>query len=179
MTTTGTSASVPDTQRERMTNAADLLTAERVRCKEPLGSKKRALELGASLLADAIPGMSRLDIFDALNTRERLGSTGLGQGMALPHGRVAGLDTPLAACITLADPIDFDAPDRQRVDVLFVLLVPRDCSSEHLRILAGLAEMFNDPALRDALRAQSDPEALIECLQAWSPAGDHQARDAG
>lgn len=161
-----------------MTNAADLLTAERVRCKEPAGSKKRALELGASLLADAVPGMSRLDIFDALNTRERLGSTGLGHGMALPHGRVAGLEAPIAACVTLAEPIDFDAPDRQRVDVLFVLLVPRDCSSEHLQILAGLAEMFNDPALRDALRAQTEPDALIECLRSWSSANDHRARGA-
>lgn len=161
-----------------MTNAADLLTAERIRCKEPASSKKRALELGAALLADAVPGMSRLDIFDALNTRERLGSTGLGQGMALPHGRVAGLDSPIAACVTLAEPIDFDAPDRQRVDVLYVLLVPRDCSSEHLRILAGLAEMFNDPALRDALRAQTEPDALIESLQSWSPADDHRARGA-
>lgn len=162
-----------------MTNATDLLTAERVRCKAPASSKKRALELGASLLADAIPGMSRLDIFDALNARERLGSTGLGQGMALPHGRVGGLDAPIAACLTLAEPIDFDAPDRQRVDVLFVLLVPRDCSSEHLRILAGLAEMFNDPALRDALRAQTEPEALIECLRSWSPGGDRRARGTG
>lgn len=162
-----------------MTNAADLLTAERVRCREPASSKKRALELAASLLADTTPGMSRLDIFDALNTRERLGSTGLGQGMALPHGRIAGLETPIAACFTLAEPIDFDAPDRRRVDVLFALLVPRDCNSEHLRILAGLAEMFNDPALRDALRAQTNPEALIECLQSWSPADDHRARGAG
>lgn len=162
-----------------MTIAADLLTPERVRCKESAGSKKRALELGASLVADAVPGMSRLDIFDALNTRERLGSTGLGQGMALPHGRIAGLEAPIAACVTLAEPIDFDAPDRQRVDVLFVLLVPRDCSSEHLRILAALAEMFNDPALRDALRAQTEPEALIECLQSWSPADDRRAHGAG
>jgi len=162
-----------------MTTAAALLTPERVRCKEPIGSKKRALELAADLLAAAVPTMSALEIFDALNTRERLGSTGLGHGMALPHGRITGLDAPLAACLTLAEPIDFDAPDRQRVDVLFVLLVPRECSDEHLQILAGLAEMFNDGSLRDALREQTDAAALIECLRDWSPAGDHRATGAG
>lgn len=162
-----------------MTTAAALLSPERVRCKEPISSKKRALELAADLLAAAVPSMPSLEIFDALNTRERLGSTGLGHGMALPHGRMTGLDAPLAACLTLAEPIDFDAPDRQRVDVLFVLLVPRECSDEHLQILAGLAEMFNDAALRDALRAQTDAAALIDYLQNWSPAGDHRASGAG
>ncbi|MEX1082617.1 MAG: PTS sugar transporter subunit IIA [Halofilum sp. (in: g-proteobacteria)] len=152
-----------------MTDAAQLLAPERVRCKETIGSKKRALDLGAELLAAAAPGMSQVDIFNALNTRERLGSTGLGHGTALPHGRLENLESPVAACLTLAEPVDFDAPDRQRVDVLFVLLVPRDCSSEHLRILAELAEMFNDPNLRDALRAQTEPAAIIECLREWAP----------
>ena len=163
-----------------MTTAADLLDPRRVRCKEPVSSKKRALELGAELLADDVASMSRLNIFEALNTRERLGSTGLGHGMALPHGRMAGLDAPIAACLTLAEPVDFDAPDRQRVDVLFLLLVPRECSSEHLRILASLAEMFNDPALRDALRAQTDPAELVDVLRDWTPdADDARARGAG
>lgn len=161
-----------------MTRPVDLLTPERVGCKEPLASKKRALERAADMLAPALPGMSRLAIFDALTARERLGSTGLGHGMALPHGRVSGVDAPIAACLTLAQPIDFDAPDRQGVDVLFVLLVPSDCSDEHLRILSGLAEMFHDEALRDALRAQQDPEGLIECLSNWAP-GARAARSAG
>lgn len=152
-----------------MTDAAKLLTPERVRCKEAISSKKRALDLGAELLCAAAPGMSQVDIFNSLNTRERLGSTGLGHGTALPHGRIENLEAPVAACITLAEPIDFDAPDRQRVDVLFVLLVPRECSSEHLRILAELAEMFNDPTLRDALRAQTEPADVIECLREWTP----------
>lgn len=152
-----------------MTECAELLSPERVRCREPLASKKRALERAAELLSPAVPGMTRAEIFDALNARERLGSTGLGQGMALPHGRVAGVERPIAACLTLAAPIDYDAPDRQRVDVLFVLLVPRDCNDEHLRILSGLAEMFHDAGLRDALREQTDPAALIDCLAGWSP----------
>lgn len=162
-----------------MTDAAELLAPERVRCKEAIASKKRALELGAQLLAGATPGMSQLDIFNALSSRERLGSTGLGHGTALPHGRIENLQAPVAACITLAEPVDFDAPDRQRVDVIYVLLVPRECNDEHLRILAELAEMFNDPSLRDTLRAQTEPAEVIECLQQWTPGGDQRANGMG
>jgi nitrogen PTS system EIIA component len=152
-----------------MNTAASLLHPNRVRCRETARSKKRALELVAALLAEAVPGMSGTAIFEALNGRERLGSTGLGHGMALPHGRVGGLDQPIAACVTLEQPVDFDAPDRQRVDVLYALLVPRDCSREHLQILAALAEMFNDPDLRNDLREQTSSQALIDCLAHWSP----------
>lgn len=151
-----------------MNTAASLLSPDRVRCGEPARSKKRALELVASLLADTIPAMTGPEIFEALNSRERLGSTGLGHGMALPHGRMGGLEQPVAACITLDEPVDFDAPDRQRVDVIYALLVPRDCSREHLQILAALAEMFNDPELRENLRAQTDGNGLIECLDQWT-----------
>lgn len=150
-----------------MNTAASLLSRNRVRCQVQARSKKRAMELVAELLAADIRNLSRSDIFEALNSRERLGSTGLGQGMALPHGRVNALRDPLGACITLDEPIDFDAPDRQRVDVLFALLVPEACNRQHLQILAGLAEMFNDPNVRDELRAQTEPERLIEVLQRW------------
>lgn len=162
-----------------MTDAAALLTPGRVRCKESIASKKRALDLGAELLAGAAPGMSQLDIFNALSTRERLGSTGLGHGTALPHGRIENLQAPVAACITLAEPVDFDAPDRQRVDVIYVLLVPRECNNEHLQILAELAEMFNDPSLRETLRAQTEPADVIACLHDWTPADDHRAHGMG
>ncbi len=151
-----------------MNSAASLLQPDRVRCQESVRSKKRALEVLATLLADSVDGMSGNEIFEALNQRERLGSTGLGHGMALPHGRVDGLRQPLAACLTLAQPVDFDAPDRQRVDVLYALLVPRECSREHLQILAALAEMFNDSGLREDLRQQSDGDELINVLAQWS-----------
>lgn len=162
-----------------MTSAAELLTPDRVRCKATAASKKRALEMGAGLLAGAVPSMSRMSLFEALNTRERLGSTGLGHGMALPHGRVRGLSAPVGGCLTLAEPVDFDAPDGQPVDVLFLLLVPRDCSSEHLQILASLAEMFNDEELREALRQQTDANRLVATLQAWSPDAPAAAPGSG
>ena len=159
-----------------MTERAELLSPERVRCHERVASKKRALERAAELLSPAVPGMTRVEIFDALNARERLGSTGLGHGMALPHGRVAGVKSPTAACLTLDQPIDYDAPDRQRVDILFALLVPRACNDEHLRILSSLAEMFNDETLRNALREQTAPQALIDCLANWSSPADTNTR---
>lgn len=157
-----------------MIDTTELLVPERVRCNEPVQSKKRALELGASLLAGVVPRMSRMDIFEALNSRERLGSTGLGHGVALPHARVAGTDRAVAACLTLAEPIDFDAPDRERVDILFILLVPQECSDRHLQILAELAETFSDPELREQVRADSDPETLLEHLDAGG--SNHQAQ---
>lgn len=151
-----------------MNAAANLLQPERIRCQESVRSKKRALEVLATLLADSVDNMSANEIFEALNQRERLGSTGLGHGMALPHGRVDGLRQPIAACLTLAEAVDFDAPDRQRVDVLYALLVPRECSREHLQILAALAEMFNDAGLREDLRQQTDAGELVDLLAQWS-----------
>jgi len=159
-----------------MIETAGLIEPGRVRCNEPVYSKKRALELASSLLADAVPGMSRVDIFEALNARERLGSTGLGHGVALPHARVGGTDHAIGACLTLAEPIDFDAPDRERVDILFILLVPRDCSDQHLQILASLAETFSDAAVREQVRAETDPEAVVRHLGGGDAEGDRQAR---
>lgn len=162
-----------------MIDTTELLAPERVRCNEPVQSKKRALELGAALLADAVPGMSRMDIFEALNARERLGSTGLGHGVALPHARVGGTDRAVAACMTLAEPIDFDAPDRERVDILFILLVPHECSDRHLQILAELAETFSDANLRQQVRTETDPESLLERLgSTGSGGGDRKAQGA-
>lgn len=159
-----------------MIDTAELIVPDRVRCNEPVQSKKRALELGASLLVEGVPGMSRMDIFEALNARERLGSTGLGHGVALPHARVAGTDRAVAACLTLAEPIDFDAPDRERVDILFLLLVPRECNDRHLQILAELAETFSDADLRERVRAETDPETLIQHLGTGSNDGNRKAQ---
>ena len=161
-----------------MTKVANFIASDRVRCREPIQSKKRTLEMAASLLSSAIPGIPRVDIFEALNARERLGSTGLGHGVALPHARLGGINEPVAACITLAEPIDFDAPDRERVDILFCLLVPKDCNDEHLQILAGLAELFSDADLRDRFREDADPQSICDCLEDV-PGADNRAVGGG
>ena len=110
-------------------------------------------------------GVSDMEILDALISRERLGSTGLGHGVALPHSRLDVVDAPLAAMITLADGVDFEASDGEPVDLVFGLLVPRDCNDEHLKILAELAKRFSDAELREALRDCTSGEELFAELQ--------------
>lgn len=146
-----------------------LLAPDRVVCNASCGSKKRALELLSALLAKAGGGLSEREIFESLLGRERLGSTGLGHGIAIPHGRVAGIEHATGAFLTLDSGIDFDSPDGEPVSMLFSLLVPEACSEDHLKILATLAEMFSDAELRNRLREQSTDQSLLDALLSWSP----------
>ena len=113
--------------------------------------------------------VSDMDILDALIARERLGSTGLGHGIALPHSRMRDLAEPLAALVTLREGVDFQSADGEPVDVVLGLLVPEDCNDEHLKILATLARRFSDAGLREALRESEDGEALLERVAALEP----------
>ena len=138
-----------------------LLSAERTRCGVTVTSKKRALErLSEQLMADIPAGSEATrNIFEGLTVRERLGSTGLGRGVALPHTRSPDIESSRAALIRLSTPISFDAADRQPVDLLLALLVPEHSNDEHLRILARLAELFRDESLCNRLRScNSDAE---------------------
>ncbi|WP_341937786.1 PTS IIA-like nitrogen regulatory protein PtsN [Marinimicrobium sp. C2-29] len=120
-------------------------------------SKKRALEILATTIAEDVPAIDADDLFRRLIARERLGSTGIGHGIAIPHCRVSNCDGTLGALITLKEPIEFDAIDSEPVDVLFAMLVPEHAQDEHLQTLASLASMLNDANYRDSLRqAQSD-----------------------
>lgn len=145
---------------------SDLLIPERIACKQQVSSKKKALQIMSELLGTRlhIEELSQMDFLDALIGREKLGSTGLGHGVALPHGRITGLDVPLGAMITLDNGIDYDAPDQQPVDLLFGLVVPERCNEEHLAILAMLAKTFSSDSLRQRLRATNTPDALLEIL---------------
>ncbi len=145
-----------------------LLDVERIACQQDGSSKKRTLDLLSRLLASALPAFSEGELFDSLINRERLGSTGLGNGVALPHGRLAGLETPIAAFVTLSDGgIDFDAIDNQPVDLLFALLVPEESTEEHLQILARLATMFSDPEFCTSLRACTDTQQCLDQISHW------------
>jgi len=137
-----------------------------IACKQTCASKKRSLELLSRLLADSTPDMTEGEIFDSLIARERLGSTGLGKGVALPHGRIRGLTKPLGALLTLDGGIDFDAIDKQPVDLLFALLVPEESTDEHLQILAKLAGLFSMPHLCQQIRASQDGDNCYALLQA-------------
>jgi PTS system nitrogen regulatory IIA component len=150
---------------------ANLITPERVACCMQTSSKKRVLEQLSQMLAEDQPNLSADEIFDSLVGRERLGSTGLGHGIAIPHGRMNGLKAPIGAFVRLESGIDFDAMDRQPVDLLFALLVPQESTSEHLQLLAQLAQMFSDAAFSGQLRASQDSQALYQLLQHWD--ADH------
>lgn len=149
-----------------MVNISELLTLDRIECQIDSTSKKRSLVQLGELLSSATTDMSALDIFDVLNAREGLGSTGLGHGIALPHGRLEGIASPIAAVITLKQGVDYDAPDQEPVNILFALLVPSDGHTEHLQILAQLARMLSDSEFREQLNAMTDSAALLEKLAA-------------
>lgn len=146
-----------------------ILDASRVRIADPSPSKKRVLERAAQLLAsesDEEPGTEQ--VFERLLERERLGSTGLAGGVALPHARMPGLESSRGAFLRLADPVEFDALDGEPVDLVFALLVPEDANEAHLQLLAQLAGRFNDPDLRQSLRGATADEAM-RLLNTGSP----------
>ena len=136
-----------------------LLPADCVRSGVTVNSRKAVLEWVADRLAMAHPGISSRSLFNALMERERLGSTGLGAGVAVPHCR---LDCPrlMGALLSLTRPVSFDAPDGEPVDLLFILIAPQDEPSAHLEALAAVARVFGDPAERDRLRDAGSDEAL-------------------
>lgn len=143
---------------------SEILAPERILCEVRAASKKTALEEMSRLIANYDPSLSYIEIFDNLNARERLGSTGLGNGIAIPHARLKGIEKPLAAFMQLADAIDFDSVDKQPVDLLFGLVVPADSTEEHLKILACIAEKCCQKDLLDNLRSQTSPEKIYEIL---------------
>ena len=140
-------------------------------------SKKRLFEQ-AGLLFENHDGIARSLVFDSLFARERLGSTGLGQGVAIPHGRIKGLKEALGAFIRLVQPIPFDAPDGAPVTLVFVLLVPEKATEKHLQILSELAQMFSDRALRETMSAAADAQALYQLVASWQPDAAGQRRAA-
>lgn len=142
----------------------DLLSPERISFDVHAGSKKRLLELISQKLADNSSELGQREVFESLITRERLGSTGLGGGVAIPHGRVKGIQHVEAAFFRLAKPLDFEAADGKPVDVLFALAVPEDCGEDHLKLLAHIAELFGQPDFMDELRATETPAQLLKLL---------------
>ena len=159
-----------------MSLVAKLLPPANVLLDLPVSSKKRLFEQ-VGLLFENNHGIARSLVFDSLFARERLGSTGLGQAVAIPHGRIKGLKDALGAFVRLAQPVPFDAPDAKPVQLLFVLLVPEQATEKHLQILSELEQMFSDRALREAMIAAPDAGALHQLITAWQPdaAGQRQA----
>jgi PTS system nitrogen regulatory IIA component len=143
----------------------ELITQTRVLSRCGAASKKRLLETLAGLLAGGDTMLSSTRVFDRLLERERLGSTGLGQGVALPHARMPGISGPIGAFVQLREQVAFDAIDDKPVDLAFGLLVPEATDEQHLQLLATLAAAFDDAAVRDSLRSAPDDAALLDVFR--------------
>jgi nitrogen PTS system EIIA component len=145
--------------------SSELISEARVGCGLEIVSKKRLLETLAELLANDHPRLQPETVFERLLERERLGSTGLGHGIALPHARLKDIGEVLGAFVQTLNGVDYDATDGAPVDLAFALLVPEAANEEHLHLLAHLASLFSDPGVRARLRAADSPAALLQVLQ--------------
>lgn len=142
---------------------SDLLRPEGARVLVNVSSKKRLMQAIADVAAE-VHGVDPVAAFDALQERERLGHTGVGRGVALPHARLPGLDRVHGVFLRLERPVDFDAIDRQPVDLVFALFAPEHRGVEHLKALALVARTMRDPAMRSKLRGNADPATLYAIL---------------
>ncbi len=151
-----------------MQTLANLLSPQRIVLDLEASSKKRLFEQ-AGLLFENTHDLPRVRVYDSLFARERLGSTGLGQGVAIPHGRIKGLRGTAGALLRLRTPIPFEAPDGAPVGLAFVLMVPERASSRHLAILSQLAELLSDRPLREQLQSAPDTATIHQILSTWQP----------
>lgn len=151
-----------------MNLVSTLLKPENVFSSLEASSKKRLFELVGQAL-QASEGVAAKEVFESLSSREKLGCTALGHGIAIPHGRIKELKETACAFVRTKEPIDFDAPDSVPVDLMFILLAPAAASDLHLQILAELAQMFSEKDMRDKMRAASDAEALYQLIREWTP----------
>lgn len=150
-------------------NIADIVAPERVRLADDVQSKKRALEQLAAILDQGTPYLTTSEIFNGLVGREKLGSTGIGDGVAIPHARMKGIDECIGAFMRLPQPVDFESNDDQPVDLVFGLLVPEKSTETHLELLRTLAEMFSDNQTLAELRDAPDNDSLHRTLLAHDP----------
>jgi PTS system nitrogen regulatory IIA component len=148
----------------KIMSETELLIPDRAQCQVDISSKKRALELLSELISKGHDELTSRDVLNCLVSREKLGSTGLGHGVAIPHGRMPQIGSALGAALTLKSGVDFDAPDSEPVDLIVGLVVPEESTDEHLHILANLAQAFSDPESVGLVRKAETPEELSSLL---------------
>ena len=144
------------------TSISDILTLERTQLGAQCSSKKRLIQHVADFLADKIIDAQSDDIYERLINREKLGSTAIGEGIAIPHSRLSECEDTLGALFVLESPVDFDSIDRSPVDIVFVLLVPAEATEQHLQTLSMLAQKFNQESFRDRLRQATSTNELFQ-----------------
>lgn len=150
----------------------ELISVDRIICNVEVSSKKRALEVISELFGRSLKQMPTHKIFESLINRERLGSTGLGNGVAIPHTRMEEIEQACGVMVKLKEGIDFGAIDNQPVDIMFSLLVPEHYTDEHLQILAELAEMFSDTEMCSSIRECESAEPVYQILCDWAVKND-------
>jgi PTS system nitrogen regulatory IIA component len=146
-----------------MSSLGDLILPRAVIPRARWQSRKQVLSEMATAMAEAA-GLGAKDVFEALLERERLGSTGVGEGVAIPHARIEGLERPIGGFARLLEPVDFEAIDERKADLVFLLLAPTDSGAEHLRALARVARVFRQEPIRAALRRAHTAEAVLAIL---------------
>ena len=146
---------------------SEIINVNRIRNDVDVKSKKRALEELSNLLVQDQNQLDASDIFDSLISRERLGATGVGYGIAIPHGRIKNCNKIIGAFIQLNNAVDFNSIDNQPVDIFFALIVPEESTDEHLQVLALLASMFNDENFRQKLHQSKSSEETYQLLTQW------------
>ena len=159
------------TNSERLpTNVlVDTLNVDLIHVKKELTSAKKLLEEMAHILTSALDHETKeKDIYHQLLEREKLGNTGIGNGVAIPHSRSAHANTAVLAIITLETPVDYDSVDRQAVDLAFGLLVPKDAAQEHLNLLADIARLMSDPSKKDKIVNAGSAEKVVSLITDWS-----------
>lgn len=154
--------------RQEEIELADLLTVERIETGCQMSSKKRLMEKITSLLLQGGAQLDRKTVLQTLIERERLGSTGIGNGVALPHGRISGLEDVIGAVVVLAQPLDYDAIDNAPINLAFGLLVPAQANEQHLKILAHLARQFSDGAFRSEIISANNNQEVFDLLTTWT-----------
>ena len=141
-----------------------IIKPDSVLCNAQARSKKHCLEILSELLVRSVPEINSEDIFERLVERERLGCTSLDQGVAFPHCRVEGLDTTIAALIRLSEPVDFDSPDGELVDLVFGLMVPKEINESHQANIRSIADLLGDQILRQKMRDATTSNELYDSL---------------
>jgi len=151
-----------------MNQIAELLPVANIALDVDVATKSRLFEAAGALFA-ASSGINGGLVATSLAAREKLGSTGLGQGVAIPHGRIKGLKEARGAFVRLKQPVPFDAPDGKPVSQVFVLLVPEQATDLHLQLLSELAQMFSEKGFREKLSGATTTTALLDLFRAWEP----------
>ena len=141
-----------------------LLAPQRIFLDTEISSKKKLLELIANIVADQTQ-MPESAIYNNLLNRERLGSTGLGHGFAVPHARVENLDKTIGCLFRLKEPVNFESPDNQPVDLVFTIIIPQEATEEHLIILSSLASIFSQTDVCEAIRGATSRDEIAQIIE--------------